>query len=149
MVRELEGCVAGAPAGWRGENTLAVLCAKRQASKGVRDAVRDAGMGVVWIMIEEGQGDQVLEDTADYGDGDKEATTSESHDDNQSVETDKRTVEEIIVPKGHVRQMLWNQRAANAGLEAVRVGMKFVRDNEKNIGREVRLMGIDGGSIML
>ncbi|MCJ1468213.1 hypothetical protein MMC07_006841 [Pseudocyphellaria aurata] len=52
-VRELEGSMAGAPEGWRGANTVGVLCAKQAATKGVREAVRRSGIPVVWIMVEE------------------------------------------------------------------------------------------------
>lgn len=52
-VRELEGAAAGAPDGWRGSGTIGVLCAKRPATKGVREAVRNSGMPVVWIMVED------------------------------------------------------------------------------------------------
>ncbi|KAL8682460.1 MAG: hypothetical protein Q9186_001503 [Xanthomendoza sp. 1 TL-2023] len=52
-VRELEGAFAGAPAGWRGENVVGVLCGKREATKGVREAVRRCGAPVVWVMVED------------------------------------------------------------------------------------------------
>lgn len=43
----------GAPEGWRGANTVGVLCAKQAATRGVREAIRRCGIPVVWIMIEE------------------------------------------------------------------------------------------------
>ncbi|KAL9000385.1 MAG: hypothetical protein Q9169_000902 [Polycauliona sp. 2 TL-2023] len=52
-VRELEGIFAGAPAGWRGENVIGVLCAKREATRGVREAVRRSAAPVIWIMVED------------------------------------------------------------------------------------------------
>lgn len=53
-IRELEGAVVGAPVGWRGKTpTVALLCGKREATKGVMDAVRRCGIPVVWCMIEE------------------------------------------------------------------------------------------------
>lgn len=55
-IRELEGAVAGAPDGWRGPNTVGVLCAKQAATRGVRDAVRRCGIPVVWVMLEEDEG---------------------------------------------------------------------------------------------
>ncbi|KAI4262035.1 MAG: hypothetical protein L6R42_002780 [Xanthoria sp. 1 TBL-2021] len=56
-IRELEGMFAGAPVGWRGENIVGVLCAKREATKGVREAVRRSAAPVIWIMVEDlGQG---------------------------------------------------------------------------------------------
>ncbi|KAH8173294.1 restriction endonuclease domain-containing protein [Sarocladium implicatum] len=38
-IRELEGALAAAPPGWRGEGTLAILVSQKPATKGVRDAV--------------------------------------------------------------------------------------------------------------
>ncbi|KAL9600074.1 MAG: hypothetical protein Q9219_003444 [cf. Caloplaca sp. 3 TL-2023] len=71
LVRELEGMYAGAPAGWRastqnnsneeGEannNVIAVLCAKREATKGVREAVRRSKVPVVWVMVEDLGGEE-------------------------------------------------------------------------------------------
>ncbi|KAL8672530.1 MAG: hypothetical protein Q9168_002997, partial [Polycauliona sp. 1 TL-2023] len=52
-VRELEGIFAGAPAGWRGDSVIGVLCAKREATKGVREAVRRSAAPVIWIMVED------------------------------------------------------------------------------------------------
>ena len=38
-IRELEGAFAGAPAGWRGPGTLALLAAQKPATRGIRDAL--------------------------------------------------------------------------------------------------------------
>lgn len=43
----------GAPDGWRGARTVGVLCAKREATRGVREAVRRCGIPVVWVMVED------------------------------------------------------------------------------------------------
>ncbi|KAI4190653.1 MAG: hypothetical protein L6R41_000664 [Letrouitia leprolyta] len=57
LIRELEGIYAGAPAGWRdnGENgnTVAVLCGKKPATQGLRTAMRNSKVPVVWILIED------------------------------------------------------------------------------------------------
>lgn len=53
VVRELEGAAAGAPEGWMGERTVAVLCAKRPATRGVREAVKRARVPVLWAMVED------------------------------------------------------------------------------------------------
>ncbi|MCJ1242628.1 hypothetical protein MMC14_010637, partial [Varicellaria rhodocarpa] len=55
-VRELEGAFAGAPVGWRGGEAVGVLCARREATRGVREAVRGGGRGVVWVMLEGEEG---------------------------------------------------------------------------------------------
>lgn len=54
MVRELEGAYVGAPAGWRGEGVLALLVARKEATKGVRDALQRSRwpMGLVQITAE-------------------------------------------------------------------------------------------------
>ena len=143
VVRELEGCVAGAPAGWKGSNTLAILCAKKEASKGVRDAVRDAGMGVVWVLIEEGEGGATLGESEGLSQGGGDAGGAVEND---GIMEEQRSLDETKhtrIPVGRVRQMLWNQRAANVGLEAVKVGMKYVRKKAGGeMDREVQLLGI-------
>ncbi|KAL8660649.1 MAG: hypothetical protein Q9202_006353 [Teloschistes flavicans] len=53
VVREVEGSFAGAPAGFSGEEVVGVLCAKREATKGVREAVRRSKRPVVWVMLED------------------------------------------------------------------------------------------------
>ena len=53
VVRELEGAAAGAPEGFRGGRTITVLCAKKPATKGVREAIRRCGVPVVWVMVED------------------------------------------------------------------------------------------------
>ena len=40
LVRELEGAYAGAPAGWRSGNALALLITRRESTKGVRAAIQ-------------------------------------------------------------------------------------------------------------
>lgn len=53
MIRELEGAVAGSPEGWRHGTTVAVLCAKREATDGVRQAIKRSGRGIVWVMVQD------------------------------------------------------------------------------------------------
>lgn len=54
MIRELAGSVAGAPGAWKGEGTIGVLCAKGEATPGLRDAVLKSPMGVIWVLVDEG-----------------------------------------------------------------------------------------------
>ena len=53
LIRELEGAVAGAPGEWRSDDTIGVLCAPKGATGGIRDAMRMAARGVIWVTIEE------------------------------------------------------------------------------------------------
>ena len=53
MVRELEGMLAGAPEAWReGGGTVVVLCSTKGATVGVREAVREARVPVLWVGVE-------------------------------------------------------------------------------------------------
>jgi len=51
MVRELEGAVVGAPAGWRGQGVVALLAAKEDATKGVREAVRRSTLPMGFVNV--------------------------------------------------------------------------------------------------
>ncbi|MCJ1298544.1 hypothetical protein MMC08_001334 [Hypocenomyce scalaris] len=53
LIRELEGAFAGAPAGWRGAGTVAMLVTTREATKGVREAVARSQVPAVWVMVED------------------------------------------------------------------------------------------------
>lgn len=54
MVRELEGAYIGAPSGWRGDDTLALLVADKESTEGVRAAVQRSRwpMGMLQISRE-------------------------------------------------------------------------------------------------
>ena len=57
VVRELEGSFAGAPVGWSDDaTTLAVLVGTGEATKGIREAIRDSGVGIVWMSVAEEEG---------------------------------------------------------------------------------------------
>ncbi|KAH0260470.1 hypothetical protein KCU91_g14605, partial [Aureobasidium melanogenum] len=51
MVRELEGAVVGAPVRYRGEGTIAILAAAKEATKGVRDAVGRSGLPMAYLNV--------------------------------------------------------------------------------------------------
>ena len=52
LIRELEGAVVGAPGEWRNDDTIGVLCTPKGATGGIRDAMRMAGRGIIWVTIE-------------------------------------------------------------------------------------------------
>jgi len=52
LVRELEGMLAGAPAGHDKPGTVGLLCATKPATKGVREAIRDSDRPLVWVQVE-------------------------------------------------------------------------------------------------
>jgi hypothetical protein len=51
MVRELEGAVVGAPVRYRGEGTISILAAAKEATKGVRDAVGRSRLPMAYLNI--------------------------------------------------------------------------------------------------
>ncbi|KAI4753601.1 hypothetical protein E4T52_01603 [Aureobasidium sp. EXF-3400] len=51
MVRELEGAVVGAPVAYRGEGTVAILAAAKEATKGIRDAVGRSRLPMAYLNI--------------------------------------------------------------------------------------------------
>ncbi|KAL8986852.1 MAG: hypothetical protein Q9177_003888 [Variospora cf. flavescens] len=112
LIRELEGIYAGAPAGWRnGDTTIAVLVAKRPATKGVREALRCSRVPVVWVM---------LEDLAERDGG--------------YVEEEEEM--------GRVRQILWNAKVIELGVEGLGVGVRYLSSPSSSSGERRR---VDGG----
>jgi hypothetical protein len=51
MVRELEGAVVGAPVRYRGEGTISILAAAKEATKGVRDAVGRSRLPMAYLSV--------------------------------------------------------------------------------------------------
>ncbi|KAI5197460.1 hypothetical protein E4T39_07250 [Aureobasidium subglaciale] len=51
MIRELEGAVVGAPVRYRGQGTIAILAAAKEATKGVRDAVARSRLPMAYLNI--------------------------------------------------------------------------------------------------
>lgn len=98
MIRELEGALAGAPGEWRGEDTIGVLCAKREVTAGVRDALRRSKRGVVWVMVED----------LDEATEEKKKKKKENRD---KVEEKAGASKEIKEGNhGRIKQVLWNDR---------------------------------------
>ena len=113
LIRELEGAFVGAPQGWKGESVVAVLCAGREATKGVREAIREARRGLVWIMVEDVK--RAGEDKESDADVEAEGT-------------------------GRIRQVLWNDRVASLGLEGIGVQIKYSAPQDRGtIDREAVL----------
>lgn len=95
MIRELEGALAGAPGHWGGENTVGVLCARREVTAGVRDALRRSKRGVVWVMVEDRDevGKEGKVESIDGG----EMKAGEGNENGGARE-------------GRIKQVLWNDR---------------------------------------
>jgi hypothetical protein len=101
-VRELEGAFPGAPAGWKGQGVMGFLVSPKEASRGVRDAVARSKLPLGFLMVKPiGQEGLV-------GDG----SLGEGNEGNE----------------GKVLQFLWNQEAAQCGLEGLGVTMRYGED---------------------
>ncbi len=110
MIRELEGALAGAPGGWRGEDTIGVLCAKREVTAGVRDALRRSKRGVVWVMVED------LND----------AREEDRREDGEEVEGDLEVKRYQGAREGRIRQVLWNDRVQKLVGEETGTGVVYI-----------------------
>ena len=119
-VRELEGAVAGAPGVWQNDATVGVLCAPKGATEGIRDAMRKAEKGVVWVSVKE------LEVGKGNGEG-----KEEKEDGDAGVRT-----------AGRVTQLLWNQKVGKTIAEGLGAGLRYV-PGVKGMEQEVVLM-LDG-----
>lgn len=95
MIRELEGALAGATGDWSGEDTIGVLCARREVTAGVRDALKRSKRGLVWLMVE---------DLDEAGKEDKKG------DEEEMREGAEYSKEDQEVKEGRIRQILWNDR---------------------------------------
>ncbi|MCJ1309286.1 hypothetical protein MMC25_002945 [Agyrium rufum] len=120
LVRELEGAFAGAPAEFRaagGSDMIGVLCATRDATKGVREAVKKSRRGVIWVMIESG-----------YLEGSEEP-----------VSGTERGKETGNLGNGVIRQVMWNDKVAQMGAEGLGVQVEYAEGDE--VGAEGRPKG--------
>lgn len=117
MIRELEGALAGAPGEWGGEDTIGVLCAKREVTAGVRDALRSSKRGLVWVMVED------LDDAKEDGNGNRDEVDKEA-------EVSKKTKEE---KGGRIKQVLWNDRVQKLVGEGTGTGVIHLPG--KGVGR--------------
>src|SRR6266536_4499166 len=70
LMRELEGAFVGAPMGWRGEGVLGVMVSKREATRGVREAMGRSRWPLVWMGVETEDADAVKDGEGVEGDED-------------------------------------------------------------------------------
>jgi len=119
-MRELEGAFVGAPMGWRGEGVLGVMVSKREATRGVREAMGRSRWPLVWMGVETEDADGVK--------------------DGEGVEGDEDGYRE---GRGVVRQVLWNEKAKRYGLEGIDVTTRFGKD-----GREKELVLMWMGEVL-
>jgi hypothetical protein len=125
LIRELEGAFVGAPVGWRGEGVIGMLVSKREATKGVRDAMGRSRFPLVWIGV----------DTLGLDVKEREET---------GEEVDERGHDDLYLEgSGVVKQMLWNERAKEYGLEGIDVTTRY-----KGNGQEKELVLMWKGEVV-
>ena len=134
MIRELEGALSGAER--EKERVIGVLCAKREATAGVREAVRRCRRGVIWVMIEDP--DEVSE--SGFVENEKEEGQLGIRAKGDKVDG----VHEGRV--GRIKQILWNETIERMVGGGVGAGVRYIPDAIKGKGawwKEVVLM-VDG-----
>ena len=125
MIRELEGAVSATER--ERERVVGVLCAKREATAGVREALRRCRRGVVWVMIEDS------EEVSERRGGVNEEGKGKS----EKVDG----VHEGLV--GRIKQILWNEEVGRMVGSRVGAGVRYIPDGVKGKGawsKEVVLM---------
>lgn len=134
MIRELEGALSGAER--EKEGVVGVLCAKREATAGVREAVRRCRSGVIWVMIED-PNEASERGVVENGKGEGE----------QRIAAEGEKVDGVHEGRvGRIKQILWNEKVGRMVGGGVGAGVRYVPDAVKGKGawwKEVVLM-VDG-----
>jgi hypothetical protein len=111
VVREVEGTVVR-------RGGVGILVGKKEATKGVRDAVRRSAVAVVWVMVEEADGTDAHEEPPLLG---------------------KEDQAEEKVPVGRIRQVLWNEKVEMMGAAGMGVGVRYFEGGAGKLEKEVCL----------
>lgn len=128
IIRELEGTVGR-------KGGVGVLVGRKEATKGVRDALRRSAVGVMWVMVEE----------AGSLNADSVAADAE-----ELVGKDEQGDEQL--PVARIRQILWNEKVEMMGAAGLGVGVRYFEGLSRNLEKEVCLTwrgriwepGVDG-----
>lgn len=136
MIRELEGAVSATQMEGEKERVVGVLCARREATAGVREAVRRCRRGVVWVMIED------YEEAFERGVGaDKKGEGEEG------LRVKEEKVDGVHEGRvGRIKQILWNEEVERMVGGGVGAGVRYRPDAVKGKSawsKEVVLM-VDG-----
>ena len=120
MIRELEGAVSATQMGREKERVVGVLCAKRDATAGLREAVRRCRRGVVWVMIEDAETSERRVGVNEEGEG-VEGLSGKS----EKIDG----VHEGRI--GRVKQILWNEEVGRMIGGRVGAGVRYIPDAVK------------------
>ena len=135
MIRELEGAVSGVGSEEE-EGVVGVLCAKMEATAGVREAVRRCRRGVVWVMVQDS--DEASE---------RSVVGNERGEEEKGLRVKGEKVDRVHEGRvGRIKQILWNEKVARMVGGGVGAGVRYIPDAVKGKGawgKEVVLM-VDG-----
>lgn len=115
IVRELEGTVGR-------KGGVGVLVGRKEATKGVREALRRSAVGLMWVMVEEAdniEADDVANDVGEL-----------RQDDEQEDEQ---------MPAARIRQVLWNEKVEMMGATGFGVGARYFEGLSGSLEKEVCL----------
>ena len=133
MIRELEGAVSATER--EKERVVGVLCAKREATAGVREAVRRCRRGVVWVMIE------------DFDEASARGIVGNEKREEEGLRRKGGKVDGLHEGRvGRIKQILWNEEVERMVGGGVGAGVRYRPDAVKGKGawsKEVVLM-VDG-----
>ena len=136
MIRELEGAVSATER--EKERVVGVLCAKREATAGVREAVRRCRRGVVWVMIED------LDEASERRAG---AYEKGERGGEEGLRMKGEKVDGVHEGRvGRIKQILWNETVERMVGGGVGAGVRYRPDAVKGKSawsKEVVLM-VDG-----
>lgn len=115
IVRELEGTIGR-------KGGVGVLMGRKEATKGVREALRRSAVGVMWVMVEEAdsmEADGAVDDVAELRENDEQAHEQ--------------------MPVARIRQILWNEKVETMGATGLGVGVRYFEDLSGKLEKEVCL----------
>ena len=131
VVREMEGAFRSAPAGWRGGNVVGLVVSGKPATKGVIDGMKRSDKGLGWVCLEEVEVESAVgEYDADFvreeaeRAGDAEDVIEAREREHSDTDSEPERLEYSMV-RGKLRQILWNQKARELGLEGLDVVKQY------------------------
>lgn len=134
VVRELEGAFRGAPGAWRNANdVVGLLVGTRAATKGVLDSMRRSERALGWVLLEEVDDTEatteaeVAEDDVNAGQCGQSGKVAQGEDGQ-----DVGPVQKYTLLSGRIKQILWNQKARELGLEGLDVVKKYSADSNSD-----------------
>jgi hypothetical protein len=108
-----------------------MLICTRPTTKGVMDEFRRTETPLVWVLLEE-IGTEEAEDLDTEEEGEREAVVRASRDaDEEAGETDV-SVQNYSFITGRIKQIFWNKKAKELGLEGLDVVKHYKSDGSKD-----------------